>query len=63
MELKTTAFAMLMIIVISYRNKKIADLEGKKYRPYGIGDMVEFMPDLKYTVKKLKAFLMKKKVK
>ena len=29
MGLKTTLFAILMVIVIGWRNKKIADLEGK----------------------------------
>ncbi len=55
MELKTTAFAVLMIIVISYRNKKVADLEGKEYRPYGLGDIADFTPDIRYVAKKLTA--------
>nr|WP_297765705.1 hypothetical protein [uncultured Butyrivibrio sp.] len=61
MEFKTTAFAVFMIIVITYRNKKIADLEGREYRPYGIGDIVEFAPDIKYLAKKVRLFFRKRK--
>ncbi|MCR5670748.1 MAG: hypothetical protein K6G10_07050 [Butyrivibrio sp.] len=45
MGLKTTLFAVLLVIVISWRNKKIADLEGEKYAPYGLEAFTGILPE------------------
>ena len=64
MELKTTAFAVLMIMVFTWRNIKIADLDGKKYRPYGLGEaeylLKSKMDSFKKMFKMLKSMKMKK---
>lgn len=51
MGLKTTLFAVLLVIVITWRNARLSDLDGKKYSPFGIGDVMGILPD---TVKELR---------
>ena len=36
MEFQTTSFAIFLIIILTWRNMKIASLRGQKYRPYGL---------------------------
>ncbi|MBP3781716.1 MAG: hypothetical protein J6I68_00545 [Butyrivibrio sp.] len=44
MGLKTTLFAILMVIVIGWRNRKIADLEGKT-PTYRVSDLKKLYTD------------------
>ena len=46
MGLKTTLFAVLLVIVTTWRNRKIADLDGKEYTPFGLSDVREYVPDV-----------------
>ena len=36
MEFKTTAFAIFLIVIFTWRNIKIAKIQGKRYVPYGL---------------------------
>ncbi len=51
MDLKSTIFAATLVAIITWRNVKCADLEGKKYRPYGLAELTSFVPDLFKPVK------------
>ena len=58
MELKSTIFAAVMVLIITWRNMKIANLDGKKYRPYGLADLGELAPD---TLKEFFALIKNRK--
>ena len=54
MELKTTLFAIFLVIMVTWRNNKIANLEGKKYLPYGLTDAVKYIEEIKEKYKMLR---------
>ncbi len=56
MELKTTLFAVFIVIVINWRNKKIAELYGERYLPYGLSDIKSIIPEsLSGKIKQIKS--------
>ena len=54
MEIKTTLFAMFTVLVITWRNNRIANIEGKKYLPYGLDDAVQYIKIIKDKWRKIK---------
>ncbi len=62
MELKTTIFAMFMVIVFTWRNKKRAEIEGKESSVFGLrkSDITDIVPDI--LRKKIKNRFSKKKI-
>ena len=51
MEIKSTVFAVALVLIVTYRNMRVANLEGKKYRPYGLADLGSIIPESVSSVK------------